>query len=775
VIGAIRLCGRWIDQQVLDRLSRRSQGPSPPPRRQLIEDFCHAVNWRNAKGELCVSSAGAALRRLEEDQRVQLPPKAPARQRSGTRGLRDDGGPLPPLPDLPHTGAAIAGLRLRLIQDEHDPAHALWNRLIVREHPLGRRPLFGAQLRYLIECDAGIIGAFGFGPPAFHLECRDHWIGWNLTARRQNLGQVIGLSRFLIRPELRVPHLASQCYGAVLRQVVADWQARYGVKPVLVETYVDRVRHNGRSLAAANWRRLGQSKGRGRDDPQRQCSQSPKDVWVYEWHPQARAALQTCALEVLAPRSVFAPPLQADWAEEEMAGVALGDQRLNARAVRMLRQRWTRPANSFYCSFDSAAETKGAYQLVENPRAEMNLSRLLAPHQLQTARRMAAENVVLLAQDTTILSYHSLRQTTGLGNVGENYSRGLFLHTLQAFRLDGIPLGSVWAELWARPAGTDTAQRNEQSFDEKESGRWIRAFQAGSQRARQMPQTVVLICGDRESDIYELYDQKQAAPANVQLLVRGQHDRSLSDGTRLLESLAQVPLGGRLDVYVPRRGDRPARTATLELRWNELEVKPPAVALKKSWPSLKLYALRAQEVDPPKGVEPIDWLLLTTWPITSLKMARRLVRWYALRWGIECWHKVLKVVCGVERRQMKSAEALERALAFDMIVASRVLLLTRLGKEHPDLPADSFYSADELEVLAAKKRETTRFAASAKLTVLQANILTAMLGGFWGRRSDGHPGSKVLSEGIRVLQALVWYKQQCATPAPPSRKRRNPT
>jgi hypothetical protein len=261
----------------------------------------------------------------------------------------------------------------------------------------------------------------------------------------------------------------------------------------------------------------------------------------------------------------------------------------------------------------------------------------------------------------------------------------------------------------------------------------------------------------------------------VHLLVRGQHDRALSDGTRLRESLAQVPVGGTLQVQVPRRADRPARSATLELRWKELEVQPPAVALKKSWPSLKLYALRAQEVHPPKGVQPIDWLLLTTWPITSLKMARRLVRWYALRWGIECWHKVLKVVCGVERRQMKSAQALERALAFDMIVASRVLLLTRLGKEHPDLPADSFYSADERDVLAVKQKETTRFVASAQLTVLQANLLTAMLGGFWGRPSDGHPGPKVLSEGIRVLQAVVWYKQQCATPAPPSRKRRHPT
>ncbi len=704
MIGAILLSGRWVDQQVLERLSRRAQGPAAPPRRQLIEEFCRATDWRDAKGRLSLSSAGVALRRLEQRGLMQLPPMVPRRKGSVSRGLWDDGQPLPAVPKLPPQGGSIPGLRLRLIQDEHDPAHRIWNRLIVREHPLGRRPLVGAQLRYLVECDAGTVGAFGFGPPAFHLECRDQWIGWSAKGRQQNRGKVIGLSRFLIRSGLRAPNLASQCYGLVLRQVVGDWQTRYGVKPVLAETYVDRVRHQGRSLAAANWRRVGQSKGRGRDDRQRQHPQSLKDVWVYELHPKARAQLQACTPEVLAPRSVFAPALKGDWAEEEMAGVALGDQRLNERAQRMLRQRWARPANSFYRSFASAPEAKGAYQLVENPRYEINLASLLAPHQQQTARRMAAESVVLLAQDTTALSYNSLRQTTGLGSIGERYSRGLFLHSLQAFRLDGIPLGTAWAQVWARPPQSAKAHRNEQSVDEKESGRWIRALQAASERARQMPQTQVVVCGDRESDIYELYDPIQAAPQNVHLLVRGQHDRYLSDGTRLLESLSSVPAGSTLKVAVPRREGRPARTATLELRWQEVELQPPAVALKKSWPPLKVYAVLAREVGAPAGVQSMEWLLLTTWPVKTLKMARRLVRWYALRWGIECWHKVLKVVCGVERRQMKSAQALERALALDMIIASRVLLLTRLGKEHPDLPAEGFYTSDELAVLGVKKK-----------------------------------------------------------------------
>ena len=132
--------------------------------------------------------------------------------------------------------------------------------------------------------------------------------------------------------------------------------------------------------------------------------------------------------------------------------------------------------------------------------------------------------------------------------------------------------------------------------------------------------------------------------------------------------------------------------------------KRPAVALKKSWPTIPIFALWAREQNPPREAEPIDWLLLSSWPIKTLKMARRLVKWYTLCWGIECWHKVLKEGCQVERRQMKSARALERALALDLVIASRVMLLTWLGKTHPDLPAAVFYSAEELAVLEVKKK-----------------------------------------------------------------------
>jgi hypothetical protein len=143
--------------------------------------------------------------------------------------------------------------------------------------------------------------------------------------------------------------------------------------------------------------------------------------------------------------------------------------------------------------------------------------------------------------------------------------------------------------------------------------------------------------------------------------------------------------------------------ATLEVRWSAIEVESPRVALKKSWQPIRLCAVMAREVDPPKGQEPIEWVLVTDWKVDRFKMAVRMIQWYSVRWGMECWHQVLKDVCQVEKRQMESATALERAVVLDMIVAWRALMLCRLGKKHPALPVSLYYSEEELAVLEVYK------------------------------------------------------------------------
>ena len=441
MLDAVRICGRWVSQHVLARLSARSLSEPTPVRRHLVRDFCRAVNWRNGKGQLCVASANVALKRLEQQGLVRLPPPVRRGEGVAVRKLRDDGQALPALPPRALRAEPI---ELQLIENQHDPDHPLWNRLIIREHPLGAAPLVGAQLRYLIRVGEAVIGAFGVGPPAYWLACRDQWIGWDRASREASLGRVIGLSRFLIRPGIGWPNLASRCYGRLLARVATDWEARYGVRPVLIETFVDRSTQTGTSLSAANWRRLGQSGGRGRSSPSPKVRpKTPKDVWVYPLHPQARQRLLEGSVPPVVPRSVFYGLKEGRWVEEELDGLALGDVRLERRFAQMLRSRWERPHCSFYRSFGSAAAGKAAYRLIESPEAEVSFESLLAPHQHQTQRRMAAESVVVLAQDTTPLSYNTLLATTGLGPVGDerNPGRGLWLHSMHAFRLDGIALG----------------------------------------------------------------------------------------------------------------------------------------------------------------------------------------------------------------------------------------------------------------------------------------------------------------------------------------------
>lgn len=825
MLDAVRMCGRWIKRSILDFLSSQAQSSDPPSRRQLVRDFCRHTLWHNRKGQPCLSSANVCLNRLEKQGLVQLPPPAPSKRPLAKRSLHDDGLPLPPLPGK---SAQLQNLRVSLISGPDDPQHKVWNRLISRQHPLKGAPLVGTQLRYLILAgENDVLGAIGFGPPAFYLSCRDCWIAWDAQAREQNRGLVIGLSRFLIRQGVSYPNLASRCYALVLARVREDWFQRYGLRPVLVETYVDRGSHTGKSLMAANWLRIGQSQGRGRSSPRksdRLCNK--KDVWIWQWDPQARSELQRRALPSVVPRSVFSSGQKGDWIQEELDGMDLGHVRLKQRFALMLRDRWTHPERSFFSSFQGKSGGKAAYAFVENPRAELQFANLLDSHWRSTRRRMAAERVVILAQDTSTLSYNTLKHTEGLGPVGDERhpGRGLFLHSLLAFRLDGIPLGAAWARLWARQESSDTAGRNSQSIDQKESVRWVDAFQRASQIAGQMPKTLLICCGDRENDLMDFYDRSTVAPANLFYLVRAQHDRILESGDNLRVHLAAQPLGGIMKVQIPRNKNRPARVAALELRWAKIRIQPPQAGCKKSWSAVELWALQAEEIDPPAGTQPIQWILLTNWKIDSLKTARRLIRWYGRRWGIECWHQVLKDVCRVETRQLKSAEALGRALAVDMIVAWRILLLCRLGKDHPHLPASVLYSPEELAVLEVYKKKASSVppppdaapgqaaicqetldligkeiaayeeasaqagAGSAALagslgegkgqkgmSLWEANHLTAQLAGFWSRKSDGHPGPDVLGRGLLILGELVHYErikkaQQLACPRNPRGK-----
>jgi len=659
------------------------------------------LGWRSPTGRLAVASGKVALRKLDRRGLLALP----ARKGGGKRShrLRPSGQPLPAVRDVPKKVQQVRGLSLYLLSGHEDSLHGVWNDLMITQHPCGDAPLVSTQLRYLIGSKHGWLGALGFGPAAFVLGARDQWIGWSTAARLQNLRQAVCLSRLLIRREVHCPNLLSKVMSLALDRLAGDWQSRYGLAPQLVETFVDRQHHTGRSLAAANWLRVGSSTGRGRlGGPKNR--RSIKDIWVYALDPEARQHLQREPAPKVKPCSLVESLRGADWTARELENLELGDQRLHRRTQAVLEARWNQPSASFYGSFSDWAAAKGAYSWIEQKRPEVSFQSVLAAHREATLRRMAVEPVVLLPQDSSTLNYSGLHQTSGLGPIGqEDCARGLWLHSMLAFRPDGIPLGVLGAQVWARPeepeAKADQPGRNAKSIDEKESVRWVQMLGQAASAAARLPEVQLVSLTDREGDLYELHDLVQVGPPNLHAVIRAQHDRTLESHQKLWSFMAAQPPGQRRKLKVPRHHGQPARTASVEIRWACVSIQAPAVGAKKTWPSLTLWAIWVHEPHPPAGVEALDWMLLTDLPIRNATEAWEKVQWYCCRWGIEEWHRVLKSGCGAEQREFKTAEHLERALVFDLIVAWRVLAVTKVGRTVPQLPATALYTAEELDIV----------------------------------------------------------------------------
>jgi len=703
----VHVCGRMFTPALIQHLAEMIAAQPNIGRGTLAKEVCRHLDWYSATGRPALSSARVALRKLENLGLFRLRKVRP----SVPHRLKPSGQKLPPVGGVPRRVDEIRGLSLYLISGQEDPLHSLWNDLIIQQHPCGDAPLVGTQLRYLIGSDHGWLGALGFGPAAFLLGARDQWIGWSTRARLEHLREVVCLSRLLIRKEVRCINLVSKTWSMVVSRLGEDWHSRYGARPLLVETFVDRTRFTGRSFAAANWLRLGESTGQGRLGT-RKGSTTPKDIWVYPLGSDARRQLQNEPPEAVTPYSLQESIETADWCARELESIDLGDSRLNSRALKILLARWNDPSATFGASFPNWADAKGAYNLIENESPEISMQTLLSPHAESTQARMAVEPIVLLAQDTTSLNYSGLNQTTGLGEIGSGPARGLFLHSLLALRTDGVLLGVLDARSWGRgeEPSTDKRTRNAKSIDEKESARWMVELRVAASAARRLPRPRLVVMADREGDLYELHDGVQIGPPNLHVLVRAQHDRNLDGHQKLWAFMATQPLGERRDLRLPRRGSRAARIAAVEIRWASVTIQAPAVGPKKGWPPLTLRAVWVYEPEPPPGIEPLDWMLLTDLPVSTVAEAWEKVEWYCRRWCIEEWHRVLKSICKIEQREFKTAEHLQRVLAFDLIMAWRILALVKLGRAVPNVPASLLYTEEQLEVLtcAAKKKPQNR-------------------------------------------------------------------
>jgi hypothetical protein len=282
-----KLCGRPFDGADLERIRAEMAAANPPLRSEIARRVCRALQWSDARGRPKLMSARVGLLRLHRAGLIALP--APSRGNGNGRGLVRGPEVWPePLP----VGGTVGQLRaLRLEAAQEKGASRLWNGLIERYHYLGYTPLPGAQLRYLIHADHGVLGAIGFGAAAWKVAARDRWIGWEAPARETHLGGVLNNARFLILPWVEVKNLASKVLALAAARIPADFAARYGERVVLLETFVEIPRHRGTCYRAANWRYVGETRGRGKCDRTHQAALPRKAVYVYPLAGDFRAAL----------------------------------------------------------------------------------------------------------------------------------------------------------------------------------------------------------------------------------------------------------------------------------------------------------------------------------------------------------------------------------------------------------------------------------------------------------------------------------------------------
>lgn len=452
------------------------------------------------------------------------------------------------------------------------------------------------------------------------------------------------------------------------------------------------------------------------------------------------------------------------WVNDEIKTVNFGDVRLDARMAKILRELGDKPAYSIPQAMGGWAETIAAYRFFDNDK--VTYEQVLKPHYDATLERIKQQPVVLLPQDTTDIIKVTNKGSKGLGTLKNTEKDEIFLHPVIAMTPEKVPLGTVSVQLWKRPEQSIRAERRDKPVEEKESYCWIEGYQAACDVQAQAPDTLIVSIDDREGDIYELFiEMHDYAPAQrAAWIVRGAQDRCLEtkddETTRKLEErLKQSPVLGEIQFTVPARNGKPARPVRQTVHAATVTLQPPERRGIKGFklPPATINVVFAQEINPPENEEPINWLLLTCLPVDTFEQVSLILQWYAARWEIEIFFRVLKQGCKIEKLQFETEKRFAVCLAFYIIIAWRVLYVTMLGREYPNIDCEVLFDKAEWQMLYIVEKCEPPPKESPPLSVVI--LMLAKLGGFLGRKHDGFPGPQPIWIGLQRLRDFMWAIQ----------------
>jgi hypothetical protein len=740
----MKISGRQFSTALINRIQGAIVQHPKISRSHLSVKVCTWLDWRAPNGKLQDMACRKALAKLNRRGLISLPEQQEsfAFTQPGKQVFHFI--PAELCCDLTELGE----ISVTPITSRYSKNSKVWRTLLDEHHYLGSGKLCGAQIRYIVTSSKyGHIGALSFSSGTWAMKDRDTFIGWSDTARIAHINQVLTNNRFLIVPTVQVKNLASHVLALVCSRLADDWEEKYAIRPVLVETFVDRARFHGTCYLAANWQAVGFTAGR-RDGIKKQILLYPLcSDWQTGLCLEPRVTLKD-SIEIEDP---------ANWAEEEFGRVRLHDPRLKQRLCTIAQGFYNKPQANIPEACGTPAATVGAYRFFRNEKVSMDI--ILTAHTQATIERIRQHAVVLAPQDTSTLNYSHHPMTQGMGPIhGKgSTSAGLILHDTLAFTVDGTPLGVLDAQCWARdPEDRGKNERRKQlPIEEKESVKWLRSFGRVSEIQRLCPNTMLVSVGDREADIYELFSKVVQEKNGAQLLVRACKSRNRQiDQVGLWDYMSKQKPSGTMQIHIPHSGSKKPRSATVDVICTQVELRAPK-RLHEQPDKIKVWAVHVIETKPDDTVkDPIDWMLLTTVPTNSFNDAKERVEWYAKRWGIEVYHRTLKTGCRIKDRQLDDADRIETCLAIDMVVAWRIFHLTMLGRETPEAPCSIFFSEEEWKALCCYVSKCPEPPPEPP-TLQKAIRLLGAMGGHLGRKHDGPPGTETLWRGLQRLDTAT--------------------
>lgn len=417
---------------------------------------------------------------------------------------------------------------------------------------------------------------------------------------------------------------------------------------------------------------------------------------------------------------------------------------------------WTRSTCLRQVASGDWAAYTAYWRFVNNP--QVTVDKLVEGWSLQTPAAAGGRHVLAI-QDTSEVVFHTRPDhRRGLGMVGKGNAHGVLLHAMIAVDADsGTCLGLTGGKVWTRKGKVETPHEGRDLAD-KESARWVTTAEQGCKvlAAARM----ITVVNDREGEFFAHWALTPGD--NVHLLTRAMHDHSLVDGRTLYQAVERARFRDKAVVDLPQRIDRRGRQAHLSMRFGTVELKRPQRPGVKDLPDgVKVSFVEVVERHPPKGAEPIHWLLLTTHSIATAEDAWQIVSWYRQRWVIEQLFRSLKSQgLRIEESQLQSAESLTRLVAIATKAACTVIQLVQARNGGERLHVEFVFTPEEVDALLAinkklKGRTELQKNQHPPKTLAWAAWIIARLGGWTGYASHRPPGPITFHNGMTRFQNIV--------------------